>query len=251
MQDEIVRFNALLDEVYSAFGFGEVNIKLATRPEKRMGSEAQWDAAENALAEALRSTNRAFEISEGEGAFYGPKLEFHVKDAIGRSWQLGTIQVDFQMPQKFGLAFVDEHGKDQTPVMLHRAVLGSLERFFAVYLEHIGGHFPVWLAPEQICLLTVSEKVEAYGREAADALRAAGARVAVDFGPDKLGAKIRAARGMRHPYLAVIGQKEAAAPPEREAVRSTWDLAVDRWTRATSARFRPASITASASRRSA
>jgi threonyl-tRNA synthetase len=209
VEGEIAKFNALLDEVYGAFGFQEVNIKLATRPDKRMGSNEQWDEAEGALAKALQGVGRAFEISEGEGAFYGPKLEYHIKDAIGRSWQLGTIQVDFQMPRSFDLKYVDEQGKDQTPVMLHRAVLGSLERFFAVYLEHIAGNFPVWLAPEQICLLTVSEKVEDYAREAEAYLRSRGVRTAIDLSPDKLGAKIRSARGMRYPYLAVIGAKEA------------------------------------------
>lgn len=209
VEGEIAKFNGLLDEVYGAFGFQDVNIKLATRPDKRMGSDAQWDEAEGALAKALQGVGRSFEISEGEGAFYGPKLEYHVKDAIGRSWQLGTIQVDFQMPRSFDLKYVDEQGKDQTPVMLHRAVLGSLERFFAVYLEHIAGSFPVWLAPEQICLLTVSEKVEDYAREAEAYLRSRGVRTAIDLSPDKLGAKIRSARGLRYPYLAVIGAKEA------------------------------------------
>ncbi len=209
VESEIASFNTLLEEVYGAFGFKDVNIKLATRPDKRMGSDAQWDEAEGALAKALQSVGREFEISEGEGAFYGPKLEYHVKDAIGRSWQLGTIQVDFQMPRSFELKYVDEHGKDQTPVMLHRAVLGSLERFFAVYLEHIAGSFPVWLAPEQICLLTVTDKVDDYAREAEAYLRSRGIRTAIDLSSDKLGAKIRNARGLRYPYLAVIGAKEA------------------------------------------
>lgn len=209
MREEIIRFNALLYEVYGAFGFSDVRIKLATRPERRVGGDELWDAAEKALEEALRAEGRSFDLAEGEGAFYGPKLEFHVKDAIGRSWQLGTIQVDFNMPARFGLQYVDAEGKDQTPVMLHRAVLGSLERFFAVYLEHVGGNFPVWLAPEQLCLLTVSEKVEDYAKQALDQLRQAGIRAVADLGPDKLGAKIRNGRNMRYPYLAVIGQKEA------------------------------------------
>ena len=209
VEEEVIRFNALLDEVYRAFGFTDVVCKVATRPDKRAGTDAEWDRAEKALQDALVKEGRAFEISEGEGAFYGPKLEFHVKDAIGRSWQLGTMQIDYFMPQNFDLKYVDELGKDQTPVMLHRAVLGSLERFFAVYLEHVGGNFPVWLAPEQICVLTVSEKFEAYAREAIDFLRKSGVRVAQDLGADKLGAKIRAGRGMRYPYLAVVGGKEA------------------------------------------
>ncbi|GAC1570698.1 MAG: threonine--tRNA ligase [Polyangiales bacterium] len=209
MQGEIVRFNRLLDEVYGLLGFTDVRCIHATRPEKRLGSDEVWNRAEGALEEALRADGRAFTVAEGEGAFYGPKLEFHVKDAIGRSWQLGTMQIDFMMPERFGLRYVDERGLDQTPVMLHRAVLGSLERFFAVYLEHCAGNFPVWLAPEQICLLTVSEKFEAYGREAHAFLAARGVRVTSDFGPEKLGAKVRVARGMRYPYRAVIGGKEA------------------------------------------
>ena len=206
---EVVKFNKLLDEVYTSFGFTDVQCKLATRPEKRAGTDEIWDRAEKALEDALKSEGRPFEFLEGEGAFYGPKLEFHVKDAIGRSWQLGTMQVDHFMPEQFGLRYVDHEGKDQTPVMLHRAVLGSLERFFAVYLEHVSGSFPVWLAPEQVCVLTVSEKVDAYAREAVDFLRQQGVRVAMDLGPDKLGAKIRNARGLRYPYLAVVGGKEA------------------------------------------
>jgi threonyl-tRNA synthetase len=209
VESEIAKFNTLLEEVYGAFGFKDVAIKLATRPDKRMGSDAQWDEAEGALAKALQSVGREFEISEGEGAFYGPKLEYHVKDAIGRSWQLGTIQVDFQMPRSFDLKYVDDQGKDQTPVMLHRAVLGSLERFFAVYLEHIAGTFPVWLAPEQISLLTVTDTVDDYAREAEAYLRSRGIRTSIDLSGDKLGAKIRNARNLRLPYLAVIGAKEA------------------------------------------
>ncbi len=209
MQPEISAFNALLDEAYGTFGFTDVRVRLATRPEKRLGTDALWDSAEHALADAMRAAGRSFTVAEGEGAFYGPKLEYHIKDAIGRSWQLGTMQVDFNMPERFELAYVDHEGKDQRPVMLHRALLGSLERFFAVYLEHVAGNFPVWLAPEQVCILTVSEKFEAYAREAEQVLRLAGVRVATDLGPDKLGAKIRAARQMRYPYLAVVGGKEA------------------------------------------
>jgi threonyl-tRNA synthetase len=207
--EEIARFNTLFFGVYKALGMGEVSIKLATRPEKKAGTDEIWDRAEKALEDALKNENREFEFLPGEGAFYGPKLEFHVKDAIGRSWQLGTMQVDFFMPAQFGLKYVDAEGRDRTPVMLHRAVFGSLERFFAVYLEHVAGNFPVWLAPEQICLLTVSEKVEGYAREAIEFLRERGVRVTSDLGPDKLGAKIRNARAFRYPYLAVVGGKEA------------------------------------------
>jgi threonyl-tRNA synthetase len=189
----------------------EVTIKLATRPEKRMGTDAQWDEAEKVLADALVQKGLAFDIAPGEGAFYGAKLEFHVRDALKRSWQLGTIQVDYTLPDRFELEFTGEDGKGHRPVMLHRAVLGSLERFLGVYIEHVGGAFPVWLAPEQACLLTVSEKQNAYAEEAASYLRGKGLRVVTDFGADKLGAKIRSARLMRYPYIAVIGDKETMA----------------------------------------
>jgi threonyl-tRNA synthetase len=188
-----------------------VSIKLATRPEKRMGTDEQWDAAENALADALVKKGMPFEVSPGEGAFYGPKLEFHVRDALKRSWQLGTIQVDYALPDRFELEFIGEDGKAHRPVMLHRAVLGSLERFLAVYVEHVAGGFPVWLAPEQVCLVTVSEKQLEYARDAMSYLRGKGLRVVADLGADKLGAKIRSARLMRYPYIAVIGDKEAMA----------------------------------------
>jgi threonyl-tRNA synthetase len=208
---EIQSFIDLLYRVYAALGLSEVDIKLATRPEKRIGTDAQWDAAEKALADALVKKNLPFETSPGEGAFYGPKLEFHVRDALKRTWQLGTIQVDYALPDRFELDFVGEDGKAHRPVMLHRAVLGSLERFLGVYIEHVGGAFPVWLAPEQVCLVTVSEKQTDYARDAMAFLRGKGLRVVADLGADKLGAKIRNARLMRYPYIAVIGDKEAMA----------------------------------------
>jgi threonyl-tRNA synthetase len=211
VQAEIQSFVDLLYRVYGALDMTDVSIKLATRPEKRMGTDAQWDEAERVLADALRQKGLAFDIAPGEGAFYGAKLEFHVRDALKRSWQLGTIQVDYTLPDRFELEFVGEDGKAHRPVMLHRAVLGSLERFLGVYIEHVGGAFPVWLAPEQACLLTVSEKQNAYAEEATAYLRGKGLRVVSDFGADKLGAKIRSARLMRYPYIAVIGDKEAMA----------------------------------------
>jgi len=211
IQAEIQSFLSLLYEVYAALGLTDVSIKLATRPEKRVGTDEQWDAAEKALGEGVRQKGLPFEISPGEGAFYGPKLEFHVKDAIKRSWQLGTIQVDYAMPDRFELEFIGEDGHGHRPVMLHRAILGSLERFLGVYIEHVAGAFPVWLAPEQVSLVTVSEKQVEYAGEAASYLRGKGLRVVTDLGADKLGAKIRNARLMRYPYIAVIGDKEAMA----------------------------------------
>jgi threonyl-tRNA synthetase len=149
-----------------------------------------------------------FEIAEGEGAFYGPKIEFHVKDALARPWQLGTIQVDFNFPERFDLTYVGADNAYHRPVMLHRAILGSVERFMGVLIEHVGGAFPTWLAPEQVAILTVSETANAYAEEAIGILRRAGVRVVSDLSGDKLGAKIRSARNMRYPYLAVVGAKE-------------------------------------------
>jgi threonyl-tRNA synthetase len=209
IQKETDGFISLLFEVYGALGMNEIDIKLATRPEKRIGNDALWDRAERTLAQSLTARDLTFEYLPGEGAFYGPKLEFHVKDALKRSWQLGTIQLDYALPERFELEFTGADGAAHRPVMLHRAILGSLERFLSVYIEHVAGAFPVWLAPEQVALVTVSEKQLAYGEQAAAFLRSRGLRVITDFGADKLGAKIRNARLMRHPYIAVIGDKEA------------------------------------------
>ena len=220
MQDEIQCFLRLLLEVYAAFGFSKLDIKLATRPKKRIGTEAQWDAAESALADALNVAKLDFEIAPEEGAFYGPKLEFHVHDALRRSWQLGTIQVDYALPDRFELEYTGADGQAHRPVMLHRAILGSLERFLSVYIEHTGGAFPSWLAPEQAVLVSVSEKQAEYTRDAMAYLRGRGLRIKADVGPDKLGAKIRTARLMRVPYIAVIGDREATerkvAPRSRD-----------------------------------
>ena len=220
LQGEIQAFLRLLLEVYAAFRFEKMVIRLATRPKKRIGTEAQWDAAEAALADALKHAGLAFEIAPEEGAFYGPKLEFHVEDALRRSWQLGTIQIDYVLPDRFELEYTGTDGAAHRPIMLHRAILGSLERFFSVYIEHVGGAFPVWLAPEQAIVVTVSEKQAAYAHEVVGFLRSKRLRVRADTSPDKLGAKIRAARLMRVPYVVVVGDKEAAdrkvAPRSRD-----------------------------------
>jgi len=209
--DEITKFLGLLHEVYRAFGFEKVDVKLATRPpvDKRLGTDEEWDRSERALAAGLERGGLKYEVLPGEGAFYGPKIEFHVHDALKRSWQLGTIQYDPNMPQRFDLSFVGEDGKDHRPVMLHRAIFGSLERFFGVYLEHCGGNFPTWLAPKQAIVVTVSEKSDAYARQVVERLRAVGLRVEADLSSDKLGAKIRNARLLRYPYMLVVGPKEA------------------------------------------
>ncbi len=208
---EIEKFIKLLYEVYNRFAFTDVQVKLALRPEKRVGSEEFWDKSEAALAEGLKRAGLPYENLPGEGAFYGPKVEFHVKDALKRSWQLGTIQHDPNLPERFDLAYIGEDGKEHRPVMLHRAILGSLERFFSVLVEHCGGNFPTWLAPRQAIIVTVTDKVDAYAHEALAVLRAAGIRADIDDSADKLGAKIRNARLARYPYIGVAGAKEAEA----------------------------------------
>jgi threonyl-tRNA synthetase len=209
--EEIEKFILMLREVYDAFQFSDVNIKLATRPEKRLGTDEEWDRSEGALKEGLERAGLPFEITPGEGAFYGPKIEFHVKDALKRSWQLGTIQFDPNLPQRFELGFIGDDGKEHRPVMLHRAILGSLERFFSVLLEHCAGAFPTWLAPVQVRVLTVSEKSNAYAAQVMEAMQARGLRVEADLGPEKLGAKVREGRMARVPYLVVVGPKDAEA----------------------------------------
>jgi threonyl-tRNA synthetase len=208
---EIEKFIKFLYEVYGALKFEKVEVKLATRPDSRIGSEELWDKAEGALAQGLTSAGLPFSYAPGEGAFYGPKVEFHVQDALKRSWQLGTIQYDPNLPERFELGYVGSDGKEHRPVMLHRAILGSLERFFAVYLEHCGGNFPTWLAPKQAIVITVHEDLNPFAKKVQDSLVAQGLRVDADLSNDKLGAKIRNARLARYPYLAVVGQKEAEA----------------------------------------
>ena len=211
MLGEIQAFIRLLLEVYAAFKFTKVEIKLATRPLKRIGTEAQWDAGEKALAEALDQSQLSYEIAPEEGAFYGPKLEFHIEDALKRSWQLGTVQVDFALPDRFELEYTTQTGSAGRPVMIHRAILGSLERFLSVYIEHTGGAFPVWLSPEQATIVTVSEKQAEYARSVVALLAEKGLRARALLGDEKLGAKIRTARLARVPYVVVVGDKEAQA----------------------------------------
>ncbi len=217
---EIESFITLLYATYEAFKFKKVAIKHATRPDKRAGTNEQWDKAEGLLDKTLRKLGLAFEVSPGEGAFYGPKLEFHIEDALGRGWQLGTIQVDYALPESFDLSYIGSDGAAHRPVMLHRAVLGSLERFLSMYIEHTAGAFPVWLAPEQAVIITVSDKQADYAEEVVRLLKARGLRASADTGSDKLGAKKRNARLMRVPYIVVVGEREATerkvAPWSRE-----------------------------------
>lgn len=208
---EIEKFIDLLGVVYRAFQFERIDVKLATRPppDKRLGSDEDWDRSERALGEGLQRAGLKYEVVPGEGAFYGPKIEFHVHDALRRSWQLGTIQYDRNLPERFRLSYVAEDGKEHRPLMLHRAIFGSLERFFSVYLEHCSGNFPAWLAPKQATVLTVSDKSDEHARRVVARLRAKGLRIDEDLSSDKLGAKVRNARLLRIPYLLVVGPKEA------------------------------------------
>jgi threonyl-tRNA synthetase len=209
MPAEIGSFIDLVQEVYRDFAFRDVRVVVATRPDERLGSDEVWDRAEAALFAGVAARNLRHDVAPGEGAFYGPKIEFHLQDALGRSWQLGTIQADFNMPERFDLQYIGPDNAFHRPVMLHRAILGSVERFYGVLVEHVGGAFPTWLAPEQVAVLPVSDKVEAYARELVRELGAADVRAIADLSSDKLGAKIRNARTLRIPYLAVVGAREA------------------------------------------
>ncbi|MCB0349185.1 MAG: threonine--tRNA ligase, partial [Bdellovibrionales bacterium] len=204
---EITKFVDLLNEVYGKLEL-KYKVFLSTRPEMRDGRDEDWDIAEKALAKAMDDLKMPYEYQPGEGAFYGPKIEFNVTDAIGRNWQLGTIQCDFVQPEKFDLKFVGEDNKDHRPVMLHRAVLGSLERFIGVYLEHTAGKLPTWLSPVQVQILNVTDKQADYCNELTEMCRAQGVRVHFDSRNEKLGYKIREATLKRIPYMLIIGDKE-------------------------------------------
>ncbi len=206
---EIVSVVHLINEVYSKFGF-KYSVELSTRPENSMGSDEDWEAATNGLKNALEQLGLPYVINEGDGAFYGPKIDFHLEDSLGRTWQCGTIQLDFQMPLNFGLEYTDEKGEKQRPIMIHRVCFGSIERFIGVLTEHYAGKFPVWLAPTQAKVLLVSEKCAEYGNKVYEALREVKIRVELDDRNEKIGYMIREAQVVdRVPYMLVIGQKEA------------------------------------------
>jgi threonyl-tRNA synthetase len=193
------------------FGFQDVKLFLATRPPDFMGEAAAWDSAEASIRRVLEGTGMPFEVDEGGGAFYGPKIDLKIRDAIGREWQCTTFQLDYQMPERFELEYVASDGSRKRPVMIHRALLGSIERFVAVLIEHFAGAFPMWLAPVQARVITVSEKAEDYGREVEGVLLAAGLRADSDLSPDKLNAKIRRAQLEKIPYMLVVGERDMAA----------------------------------------
>ena len=211
IEDEIVGVIDLIFETYRAFGFEEFAIELSTKPEKHIGSDEIWETATNALKGALEQKGIDYKINEGDGAFYGPKIDFHVKDCLKRSWQLGTIQLDFSMPQRFELTYVDEDNTEKAPVMIHRAVLGSFERFMGILIEQYAGAMPVWLAPEQARVLPISEKTADYATLVQKKLVDAGLRCGVDLSDEKIGAKIAKSHAEKLPYMLVVGPREAEA----------------------------------------
>jgi threonyl-tRNA synthetase len=222
--DECVAFTALLQRVYRDFGFTEVIYKVATRPAKRIGSDEAWDKAEKALMEALDRAQLAYVLLPGEGAFYGPKIEYHLKDSIGRSWQCGTMQVDFSMPGRLGAEYVAEDNVRRTPVMLHRAIVGSMERFIGILIEHYAGAFPLWLAPVQMVVMNITERHGEYASRIKNQLVNQGFRVISDLRNEKISYKIREHSLQKLPYQLVVGDKEVQAGTLAVRTRSGEDL---------------------------
>jgi len=210
---------ALVLDIYKEFGFTNVHIKLSTRPENRIGSDESWDILEDALAKALESMGLPFTLFAGEGAFYGPKLEFVLRDAIGRDWQCGTLQVDMSLPDRFDLTYIADDGTKKRPVMLHRALFGSLERFCGILIEHYAGNFPVWLSPVQAVIAPVSGVFDEYAKKVASELRKNGYRVELDLRNEKLGYKIRELTLQRIPYILVVGEQEQSEQTVNVRVR--------------------------------
>ena len=206
--EEVASICEAIDELYARFGFDDVKVELSTRPEKSMGSDEQWEKAEAALAEALDSQGRDYALNPGDGAFYGPKIDFHITDALGRSWQCGTCQLDFQMPERFDLHYTGADDAAHRPVMIHRALLGSMERFAGILIEHYAGRFPTWLAPVQAIVLPISDRHNEFGRRAMDEARELGVRVAIDDRSESIGKKVRDASLGRYPYMLVVGDRE-------------------------------------------
>jgi threonyl-tRNA synthetase len=219
--DKVLQFSL---GILKDFGFNEFTVYLSTRPEKRVGKEENWDAAENALQAALERSGVPFEINKGDGAFYGPKIDICVQDALERQWQLSTVQFDFNLPERFDLKFIGEDGAAHRPYMIHRALLGSMERFFGVLLEHYAGAFPVWIAPSQAIVIPVSNKYDQYSDEVFSKLKQQGIRVEQDQSNNTLNYKIRTAQNLKIPYMLVVGEKERSSGEVTVRVRSGEDL---------------------------
>jgi threonyl-tRNA synthetase len=208
--EESLRINDLILSIYEDFGFSDVTIKFSDRPEQRIGDDAVWDKAESALMAALQASGRPWTLNKGEGAFYGPKLEYVLRDAIGRDWQCGTVQVDLNLPGRLGAFYIDEHSTKVTPVMLHRAMFGSLERFTGILIEHYAGHLPLWLSPLQVVVATITDEANDYARSVVAAALRAGLRVEHDLRNEKINYKVREHSLAKVPALLVVGRKEAA-----------------------------------------
>ena len=207
IKSEILGVIKLIDEVYDTLGF-KYNVELSTRPEDSMGSDEEWNMAERSLKEALDEGGLDYKINEGDGAFYGPKIDFHIEDSLGRSWQCGTIQLDFQLPQRFELEYIGSDGGKHRPIVIHRVIFGSIERFIGILIEHFAGKFPVWLSPIQVKVLPISDSFMEYCHEVIDKLRKYGIRCEIDNRSEKIGYKIREARNERVPYMIIVGEKE-------------------------------------------
>jgi threonyl-tRNA synthetase len=207
--EEALKINDLILSIYEDFGFSDVRIKFSDRPEKRIGDDAVWDKAEAALMQALEASGRPWTLNKGEGAFYGPKLEYVLRDAIGRDWQCGTVQVDLNLPGRLGAFYIDEHSNKVTPVMLHRAMFGSLERFIGVMIEHYAGHLPLWLSPLQAVVATITSDADDYAREVVASAQRMGLRVEGDLRNEKINYKVREHSLAKVPVLLVVGKKEA------------------------------------------
>jgi threonyl-tRNA synthetase len=223
---ECVAYTALLQKVYADFGFEQIIYKVATRPEARIGSDESWDRSEFALMESLRASGCEFAVSPGDGAFYGPKIEYTLKDALGREWQCGTMQVDFSMAERLGAEYVAESGERKTPVMLHRAIVGSLERFIGILIEQHAGALPAWLAPLQVVVSPITEQQSEYAESVAKTLQKQGVRVASDLRNEKITRKIREHSMQKVPYILVVGDKEKAGGSVSVRARGNLDLGV-------------------------
>lgn len=223
IESEIIGVMNLIDDFYSTFGF-KYTIELSTRPEDSMGSDEQWDIATKALESALEKNGKEYKINEGDGAFYGPKIDFHLEDSLGRTWQCGTIQLDFQMPERFDLTYVGEDGQKHRPIMIHRVIFGSIERFIGILTEHYAGAFPLWLAPQQVVILPISEAFQANAEKIEEDLQAVNIRASVDKRNEKIGYKIRQAQLKKIPYMLVVGEKEVSSNTVSVRSRKNGDL---------------------------
>jgi threonyl-tRNA synthetase len=223
MKSEIIGVIKLMEKIYSVFNF-EYKIELSTKPENSMGTKEQWDIAEKALEDALVALDMKFDLNPGDGAFYGPKIDFHIQDSIGRTWQCGTIQLDFQMPERFDLTYTGADGNKHRPIMIHRALFGSIERFIAILTEHYAGAFPLWLSPVQVKILPLTDRQAEYAQKVRDILIENDIRVECDFRSEKIGYKIREAQMEKIPYMLILGDKEMENNQVSVRVRKIGDI---------------------------